>query len=219
MAYPHNIFRLVMSGTLVGSETFSYGITIDKTFSSGPAPDEVPPAVLDAVEAFHTNANLAIGSKAVLTMVKFNEIGTNGRYFSTENTVLHEFDPGIPGATGNTMPPQVALAITLRTAQRRGRASSGRFYIPHLGGAMDTDGRISAGEAVQTAAAATTFLNDLNTALDGIGRVAVASDIGTGAINHVTHVEVGRVLDTIRSRRRSLEEAREIGAPLAPAAP
>lgn len=219
MAYPHNIFRLVMSGTLAGSETFSYGITIDKTFTTGSAPEEVPVGVLDAVEAFHSDANIAIGTQAVLTMVKFNEIDVNGRYASTENTVLHEFDPGIPGTGGNTMPPQVALAVTLRTAQRRGRASSGRFYIPKLGGAIGTDGRLAAAQALQVATVATTFLNDLNTALDGIGRVAVASDIGTGAINPVTHVEVGRVLDTIRSRRRSLDEERQIGEPLAPPAP
>lgn len=219
MAYPHNIFRLVMSGTLGGTETFSYGLTINKTFTTGSAPEEVPAGVIDAVEAFHSDSTLNIGSTATLTMIKFNEIDVNGRYASTERTVLHEFDPGVNGVGGTTMPPQVALAITLRTAQRRGRASSGRFYIPRLGGTIGSDGRLTAASAIQAAYAATTFLNSLNTALEGIGRVAVASDIGAGAINDVTHVEVGRVLDTIRSRRRSLDEERQIGDPLAPPAP
>lgn len=219
MAYPQNFFRLVCSGTLVGSETFSYGLSLRKQFATGPAPDEVPAGVINAVTAFHSNANIGIGTQAVLTTIKFNEIDVNGRYANTGETVLHEFDPGVPGTGTTSMPPQVALAITLRTAKTRGRAHAGRFYIPRIAGAIGTDGRLSAAQAAQIGTVATTFLNSLNTALNGIARVAVLSDVGTGAVNDVTHVEVGRVLDTMRSRRRSLDEERQIGGPLAPAAP
>lgn len=219
MAYPQNFFRLVCSGTLVGSETFSYGISLRKEFTTGSAPDEVPAGVVDAVTAFHSNANLGIGSQAVLTTIKFNEIDVDGRYANSGETVLHELDPGVAGTGNTSMPPQVALAITLRTAKTRGRAHAGRFYIPRIAGAIDSDGRLSAALAAQTAGIATTFLDSLNTALEGIARVAVLSDVGLGAVNDVTHVEVGRVLDTMRSRRRSLDEDRQAGEPLAPAAP
>lgn len=219
MAYPGNFFRLVCSGKLVGSETFSYGLTFAKEFTTGSSPDEVPAGVVDAVTAFHSNANIGIGNAAVLTTIKFNEIDTSGRYANSGETVLHEFDPGVPGTGNTSMPPQVALAITLRTAKTRGRAHAGRFYIPLLSHSIGTDGRLSAAQASQIGERATTFLNDLNTALAGIGRLAVVSDVGTGAQNNVTHIEVGRVLDTMRSRRRSLEEDRQIGQPLAPAAP
>lgn len=219
MAYPQNFFRLVCSGTLVGSETFSYGISLRKEFTTGSAPDEVLVGVIDAVTDFHSNANVAIGSQAVLTTIKFNEINTDGRYANDGDTVLADLDPGVPGSGTTSMPPQVALAITLRTAKMRGRAHAGRFYIPRLAGAIGTDGRLAAAQAGTIVTAATTFLNDLNAALDGVARVAVLSDVGTGAVNDVTHVEVGRVLDTMRSRRRSLDEERQIGEPLAPAAP
>lgn len=219
MAYPQNFFRLVCSGTLVGAESFSYGLSIRKDFTTGSAPDEVPQGVIDAVTAFHRNGDLTTGSQAVLTTIKFNEIGVDGRYANSGETVLADFDPGIAGIGSTVMPPQVALAITLRTAKMRGRAHAGRFYVPHLSGPLGADGRLSAPAAANIATAATKFLNDLNTALAGIGRVAVLSDVGTGAVNDVTNVEIGRVLDTMRSRRRSLDEDRQIGAPLAPPAP
>ena len=219
MAYAHNFFRLVCSGTLVGSETFSYGLSFSRLSTAGNGPEEVPQGVIDAVTAFHSDANVGIGSQAVLTTIKLNEIDVNGRYANSGETVLADLDPGVPGSGSTSMPPQVALAITLRTAKMRGRAHVGRFYIPRLAGAIGVDGRLSSGQAETIAGVATTFLNSLNTAMAGIGRVAVMSDVGTGNENLVTHVEVGRVLDTMRSRRRSLEEERVIGEPLAPLAP
>lgn len=219
MAYPHSIFRLVMSGTHFGTETFSYGLTFAKTWTDQSAPSTVPTGIVDAVVAFHTSANSRISNASVLETIKFNEIGIDGRYRSESETVMEEFETGYPGATNAIMPPQVALAITLRTAKRRGRAHAGRFYIPYGGGAIDNDGRIGSANQATIAAEVTKFLNALNTAAEGIGRLAVASDVGTGAIEHITHCEVGGVLDTIRTRRKSLDESRVAGAPLAPPAP
>ena len=219
MAYPQNIFRLVMSGTLYGTETFSYGLTFAKEFTTGSAPPTVPSAIVDAVVAFHTSADSGISNAAVLKTIKFNEIGTNGRYASESATVMEEFETGRAGSRGAVMPPQVALAITLRTAKRRGRAHAGRFYIPFGGGNLSLEGALYPAEQQKIVAAVTKFLRDLNTAAAGIGRLAVASDIGVGAIETITHCEVGRVLDTLRTRRKSIDENRLAGAPLAPPAP
>lgn len=219
MAYPHAIYRLVMSGTHFETETFSYGLTFDKLFSTELPPTTVPTGIVDACVAFHTAVNSRISNASVLETIKFNAIGTDGRYLSESETVMHEFETGHPGATSAIMPPQVALAITLRTAKKRGRAHAGRFYLPYGGGAVDGSGRIGSAAQQLVAASVTTFLNDLNTAAAGIGRLAVASDVGTGAIEYITHCEVGGVLDTIRSRRKSLDEMRVVGEPLAPPAP
>lgn len=219
MAYTQNLFRLVLSGTLYTNETFSYGLTFAKEFTSGPAPALVPQDIIDACVEFHTRAGSGISNRATLTTIKFNEIGTDGRYVSSSDTVMHEFETGHPGAVVGIMPAQIALAVTLRTAKKRGRAHAGRFYIPWGGGTINTDGTLAPSTQTSVAASVTTFLNDLNTAADGIGRLAVASDIGTGALEYITHCEVGGVLDTIRSRRKSLNENRVAGEPLAPAAP
>lgn len=219
MAYPRNIFRLVMSGTLFENETFSYGLTFAKEFTTGSAPSTVPTGIVDAVVAFHTGLDSGVSNAAKLKTIKFNEIGTDGRYVSASETVLEEFETPWAGGRGAAMPAQVALAITLRTAKRRGRARAGRFYIPYGGSSLTSLGRIQATDQENIAAAVTTFLNDLNTAAAGIGRLAVASDVGTGAIELITHCEVGGVLDTLRTRRKSLDEARVTGEPLAPPAP
>lgn len=127
----------------------------------------------------------------------------------------HDFETSIPGVGTSNLPAQIANVVTLRTAAQRGRASSGRFYYPATGRVVSSDGRLSAATAAAVAVDATTLLNSLNAALPD-WQVAVMSSIGTGTTRPVTHVEVGRVLDTMRSRRRSLEEERAVGLPLAP---
>lgn len=216
MAYPTSFLRMVVSGTLYGNETFSWSLSLRPNFPSNPAPTVVPPDLITALSTFHNSASSQIGAAATMTLVKLNEIGTDGRYVSSTDTVQHEFDPGIAGTGASDMPPQSALVVTLRTAQRRGLANTGRFYLPFLSAGVGADGRVLAGGALGIAANVTTLLNSIKTALGDEWLPAVVSDIGAGAMNTITHVEVGRVVDTVRSRRSSLDEDRQVGAPLAP---
>lgn len=217
MAYPAPFLRLVVSGTLYGTEQFAWSLSIMRNFESDPAPSAVPQALIDAVVAFHSAPAAQVGANALLTTIKLNEIGTNGRYLSPSETVLHEFEDGVPGSgTSNNLPAQCAVAVTLRTAARRGLANSGRFFLPHVTLGPSNDGLLLAGAAQGIATAATTFLDAINPALGGNWRPAVVSDVREGAMRAITHVEVGRVIDTIRSRRSSLDEDRQVGAPLAP---
>lgn len=215
MAYPGTHLRLVVSGSLPGTESFSWGLNLHGNFATPEAPDEVPQAVIDAVTTFHTGATLPIGSGAILTTIKLNEIGPDGRYVNKSDTVMHEFEPGIPGVGTNDLPNQCAIAITLRTAVKRGLAHSGRFYIPCLKSLSMANGQILEANAAAIATATTTFLTSLNTALDP-WTVSVMSDVRDGAARKVTHVEVGRVIDTIRSRRTSISESYVSGALLGP---
>lgn len=213
MAYPDSFLRFVAIGSLYGNETFSYSISFTRNESGRPAaPDEVPQGVIDATVAFH-QSTIGTGTGAVLQTIKLNEIGTNGRYVSSGDTVRHDFDPPVAGVGGANMPPQSALAITLRTDAQRGRAARGRFYVPTLARAVSQDGRITVAQATDAVAVSTTFLNALNAALPGWS-AAVVSDIGAGTFREVKYLEVGRVLDTIRSRRTSLDEDRQTGADL-----
>lgn len=215
MAYPASFLRLAVIGTLYEVESFTWTLSLGRNFSTDPAPDVVPQGVIDAVTTFHTAAEVSTGANARLTTIKLNEIGTDGRYVSDGDTVQHDFETPVPGVGTSNLPAQIANAVTLRTAAQRGRASSGRFYYPATGRVVGSDGRLSAATAGAIAADATALLNSLNAALPGF-QVGVFSSIGTGIWRPVTHVEVGRVLDTMRSRRRSIEEERVAGAPLAP---
>lgn len=210
-AVPH--LRLVVSGTLYATDRFSWGLSLMRDFnSSAEAPATVPQGVIDAVVAMHTNTGASIASNARLDLIKLNEIGTNGRYLNQGETVLHEFETPVAGPGGHFQAPQIALAVTLGTAKRRGRAHSGRFYLP-VPGAGGSTGMIDAGRQATIAAGALDMINDLEAALPGWA-VAVMSDVGTGTQERVTHVKVGRVLDTIRSRRNAFTEEYVESAPV-----
>lgn len=215
MAYPGTHLRLVVSGDLPGGEAFSWSLNFHGNFSTPDAPEEVPQELIDALTTFHTDQRLPMSSSAVMTTIKLNEIGPDGRYVNRSETVLHEFETGIPGYASGGLPNQCALAVTLRTAARRGLAHSGRFYLPYLRGLQNNGGQIVSAAADSIADQVTVLLNSLNAALDP-WRVSVMSDVRDGAARPVTHVEVGRVVDTIRSRRTSIPEAYVVGDPLAP---
>lgn len=213
MVYPTSFLRLVAIGTLYERETFTYSLSLAPEGGGGTPPSVVPQGVIDALTTFHTNVQVGCGDEAVLTAIKLNEIGPNGRYVSQSDTVMHEFETGIEGGAPATLPAQCALAITLRTDIKRGRAHSGRFFIPRIGGPVGSDGFVPTPQVTALVEASTLLLNSINAAVPGY-KVAVMSDIGTGARRFVRNVEVGRVVDTIRSRRTSLDEARVAGAEL-----
>lgn len=213
MTYSVPHLRLVVSGGIYGVDRFSWGLSFMRNFDpDAVAPEEVPQGVIDAITTFHSANVIGISNGATLDTIKLNEIGEDGRYLNRGDTVMYEFETPVPGPSTNRVAPQIALAITLRTNKRRGRAHAGRFYVP-----LPTLG-VSAGvipEANQTsiAAAATTMIEDIHEALPG-WRCAVMSDIGTGTQEVVTHVAVGRVLDTIRSRRNAFTEEYVDGPPI-----
>lgn len=169
----------------------------------------------DAV-AWWQRQETGIMEHARLRTVKFADIGTDGRYL--EDAVVLDAGDVSGGFTigegGNRYPFQIAHAVTLLTDTPASRVK-GRFYIPCPAWGVDVDGRISAANCEDVAESTQTFLNDVNNqpGIDVLGlRVVVASQ-GRQApsappTNYVVDsLKVGRVLDTIRSRREDLSEA------------
>lgn len=214
MAYASNILRLVVSGSLYETEAFSWSLSFMPNFSETPVvPEEVPAAVQTAVTTYHTSG--VVSAPARLETIKLNLIGPDGRYVDQGNTVLFDYPgTGIPGTASVYPAPQVALAVTTRTAAQRGRAHAGRFYSPVPPYNPGTNGQISVSNAEAAVTAATALCNALNTALAPDWVLGVVSEVGTGTSRQITHVSVGRVLDTIRSRRTSIVEAPVMGDPL-----
>lgn len=205
MAYPGNFLRLQVAGALYGGvERFSFGVNFTEIGGPADAPSVVPPALLTALEAMW-GAQRVCPTWAAIDLVKLNLIGPDGKYVNQGDTVQHEYVTPVPGGVSGNFPPQAAIAVTLRTAANRGRASRGRFYLPASSGDMGTDGRYLTLKSAAIQAAAATFLNAAEDALPN-WRVAVLSNIGAGTVRPVTGVQVGRVIDTIRSRRRSMPE-------------
>lgn len=211
-------FRVTLSGRFGTSpERFSYGVNLvqrnTETAGVFNSPDMAPNAtVYDDIAAdcvaFHGSAGAAISPRAVLDTVKIAKIGTDGKYAA--DPIIREVNrPGGAVSTGQAAwtPPQTAWCMSL-TSDTRGASGRGRFYLPMPIVSMGDDCLIDAQYITGATGAAATFLNNLNNqpGLDALDiRVAIISSKGSAAL--VTGVRVGRVLDTMRSRRRSLDES------------
>lgn len=210
MAYSSPFLRVVMSGETYPGEGFSCGLTIGQNFD-GPVtqPSDLTPYQL-ACAAWFARPGSKISTKAKLTLLKVNLVGVDGKYASNDSTAFHEYLTPVTGgnSAGATarVAPQLTLAVTLTTARKRGLAARGRLYPPMPIIGIEDDGLITVADAQLVGDSMATLINDLNSI--GTGDVSVMSEVGTGAVGRVTGVEVGRVIDTQRRRRRSLTEAR-----------
>jgi hypothetical protein len=215
MPYPGQFHRLVMIGQLY-AEQFNMTLSIVPSGLGELGMPAVDQATIDAVAAdvqpWFANGNgfggFGFSSVVKLTTIKLNRIGPDGHY--VDNDAM-EKDMGLQaGQSASLHIPQAALVVTLGTALERGRGSKGRVYTPsnqHMG--ISTDGRIPAASATAAATAFKILVDSLNETYTLIGRVGVASNAGAGRFEHVTRLSVGRVVDTMRSRRASLVEDRQ----------
>jgi hypothetical protein len=162
--------------------------------------------------AFVTRAASLIPGAVSLTRVKVASIGPLGLYTrdSWEST-----SPAVAGtnASGGLMPAQTAMVASLMTS-RRGPTGRGRMYLPCRSLNIGSDSRIAAADALGLAGSVATLLNALNNepGLDPAAdqQVVVASSKGFNTL--VTGVRVGRVPDTVRSRRSQLIEEYQTAA-------
>ncbi len=212
---PHN--RLTLSGVLFDEapEAWSFSLSLDQNQFNGL---DLNQAQFDDIVAdcgaFISRPGTLIRTQAYLKQVKFAWIGADGKYTREPMMANVNVQGGSP--FGPLHPAQVSLAISLNT-DLRGKRGRGRFYLPLPAVAVEpTTGLISVADRDSVEASAAQFLNDLNNepGVDVLGlSVAVASSFG--ALSHVRSVRVGRALDTIRSRRRSLVEAHGVPTLLA----
>jgi hypothetical protein len=207
---PH--YRLAFGGPIGTVEEWSCRLNIT---SSGDLPDSsaadgMLPDLVTALSTWVGAANSMLSTSVHLSWVKFNEINALGHYVDAGSSRVAEVNPIINGSGQVRLPPQVAVVVSLRTAHTRGKAHAGRMFTPAL--AADASSTICT-DTTAIAGTVTTLLNDINAVVTPAG-VSVIS--ATGESNHVTRVAVGRVFDTMRTRRRSLvEQPYELGAALA----
>lgn len=214
MVYPKDFVRLVIFGKLY-SDVWNTSLSIVPTAIGEvgmPAVDDATlVAIAGDVTTWFTKPTASGGpdfiSKVSLEGIKLNRIAPTGLYKDeVSKTYIY---PAVNFGTGATnVPPQLAGVITLRTAISRGRGSKGRIYMPpsQFTSPVGADGRLSAADALKLATGGKTLIDLINARYTGIGRVGVASKVGTGRFEHVTKVSAGRVVDTMRSRRSKLIE-------------
>jgi hypothetical protein len=224
--FDRNHLQLTWGGKLPGGEDWSCSLKLadgrtgslaaanDAFLATVNVADAVNGYIKDAILAFHTRVATNISAAAKLNYAKLALIGREGRYPDGEDSQEYVFANVGGGGPGGTTPPnQVALVVSLLTPYTRGPAHRGRFYLPlPIIPVSTTDGLISAADANAVAGSAKTFLEDLSD-VPGLdlpsspGVVVMSRKSGAATTRIVTGVEVGRVLDTQRRRRRSLPES------------
>jgi hypothetical protein len=211
MAFPPHrrvSFRGIFGTVAAPYEQWTFRLNFERFNESSPSGAAVTSA---AVTAFTNQIAPRARAHVRLTEVKFATIGADGKY--TEDPFIAAVN--VPGTStaGALSPPQVALAVSLNTPTR-GPMGKGRFYIPAPATTIDPNtGLISVVDAQWFADGAAAFLTAMN-AIPGLGNVGIAST--KGLFSSVNSVRVGRVLDTIRSRRNAISEAYLANVAVAP---
>jgi hypothetical protein len=210
-------FRGIFENT---PEQWSFGCNFSTNLSQVPDPgvDDIDvSAVTTALATLIAGPSDAAISTAVKAMDwRAYLIGTNGRMEGNPLFTDVSTDD-ISGAAGNRYPPQVALAVTF-VGDNRGPARFGRMFLPGPAEAIANDMRLSIASATGYAAAVTAFLKAVSDSIDlTLTESSKGQNIssrglgGQGTAQDIDHVEVGRVLDTLRTRRNALLEERIVG--------
>jgi hypothetical protein len=212
MAYGSEHMLLAFGGGVAsGAEEWSCTLRSTPAVASPDSQSATEAALAELVPILEAWFPPVGGRLTSLAWAKFNHISQDGKY-RWPFSVTYEWPTPVPGNASSApiFPPQVSTVVTLHTDKGRGLASKGRMFLPGSQGTLGADGRLTAvfRDALQTSMA--TFIGNLNAAA-GYGVTKIYSQGGvanTPAEEVVTGVSVGRVLDTMRSRRRSMQEER-----------
>lgn len=213
VAYPFQHRLLTFHGTFGTSvETWQFGLRMGAETGDSEPTQGMVDAAFTAAKSWYSAASTAGGyfpTSDSITFAKLAVVNPDGKYPSDFVPLVSTGAAATGGFSGAVIfPPQIACVATLRTDVPRGYANSGRVYLPRTGIALQTDSTITTANATNIATLFAGFIRDLNN-IAGLGRVLVLSKVQPAGGSHaVTRVEVGRVLDTQRRRRRAIPEAR-----------
>ena len=206
MAITYQEHVLVRWGGTIGEDTWSCGVRM----GASPGFDDAgwAASIMDDLAALLTglagDSNAGWNPLAKLVWVRANAIGTNGKYTQASTNYL-ELNPVVTPAGTYIAPPQLAICVTLTTDVERGRAHSGRYYLPPNINTVDASGRIDHSKTQAMATRHAQFIADLGALGNNSHRVRIMSALD-GTQNDVTGVKVGDVFDTQQRRRRQIAE-------------
>lgn len=207
MAYSTSFHRLVMMGQLY-DDIWNSTLSIANPAGAMSAVDET---LLDDVATLVADWFEDRGyftGRVILTGIKLNRINTSGHY-ADPDTMEHTYTTPIYGSVGGNVAPQLTMVSTLLTNLPRGRGSKGRMFLPPQAPLLSigNDGLVTASDALTVATRSLELVTDLNALYEPLGAsVVVASRTGAGSMRVVNGVRVGRVPDTMRSRRNKQPE-------------
>lgn len=200
MVYPRNHLLLSVEGRAWGdAEQWQFGLHFD----AAALPTANKDAINTAIETWFSSAAQGFHGSIEYLGYKVAIIAPNGNYPAGHVPLVFTRAAPLGGQGLGNAVPQQSIAVTLKTAIPRGRGHAGRFYPPPQIHAVDTFGQLPASIQSNLVPSHKGFLNSLIPLMGG--RLVVASKVA-GTLTPVTHVGVGRVIDTQRRRRGRLSE-------------
>lgn len=208
MVYSAPFVRVVMSGSTFPLESFSVGLNLIASGGVARAPTDTElDAIVTACSAWFSSGGAKVASLVKLRTVKANLIAVTGKYANPSVTLLRDLVTPVSGGNMGVCAPQLTTVLTFTTGAQRGAASKGRMFPPLCAPGLQEDGRLSVAVCQEMANAGAILVNSLNLCMPGHA-VGIVSDVGVGQQRSVKGVQVGRVIDTQRRRRRSMPEER-----------
>lgn len=215
MAYPGNFLKFSFGGKLAGGEDWTNSINLALVNLAAEGEVVATDTLLNDqlndftanLETFFAAVRAYVSPTTTLEWSKLAVIGPDGRYAAAP--VSRPIEP-MYGSSPLIYPNQIALALSMQSDAWGARGKNGRIFLAGASVKLSGDGRMEVEPRNQIATAFAAFIEGLNDSgkfltMPNVG-VVIASAVGEGAFNPVTRVRVGRVFDTIRSRRTSLTE-------------
>jgi hypothetical protein len=219
MPYAARLHRFNILATLIGGESLVHTVWLQQdqidTNPAGALQDMTNKVrdewanTLNGPAGGPINLKQNLASTTLFTTVKGYSVNSLG-----QATLQAEapFAPNLVGIGGNGLPPQDSVCVTLLTAVP-GRSGRGRLYLGQMAvNTLTTQGRLVDTARDNIAAAMAGFYTRVRS-IPGYPdqwRPVVASP-KLGTANKIIKVTVGDVVDTMRSRRNTLNETRSSG--------
>lgn len=190
--------------------SFSAKFSRDTPEAADTTVDDVSETGVDAALYGLLN-NSSFATNVQVTDWRAYDIGPLGKMEGLPLIRLAEDMAAVPTGTGTIRyPTDQALCVTTN-AVNRGPARFGRFYLPGISKALAADSRLSETDATGYLTLATNFLKSVSDAIDmpltSSSEGLNISQVGPGGARQtIDHISVGRVLDRIERRRRSMVE-------------
>lgn len=195
-------YRLVVSGTIVVSQTWSCGLMFTAGTSDFPTQAQMDTWTAAAATLFHT---WWTGSPGVGGLASADTVLNACKGYSlppgTDKADLMSVAPITPtNGTGSlSLPTQTSAVASLRSSNP-GRSGRGRIYVPCTGAVMATH-QLTSGEASDLAASTAALITGLNAVPLGVLDLTCVVASGTGGGAHpITHVIADSRVDIQRRR-------------------
>ena len=204
-----HILLTVMGDAYLQTETWQFGVRLRHPVPGATNSDLqlLADAMAAPTQTLWSTAAMAFSDKCRLTAIKAARVLETGLYPPDSIPGVYTYPAPVVGTNAASVTPQATVACTLLTNWPRGRASRGRFYLPPQGVTLATDGRMTIGVVDAFETTLKTWLNAVRLTAQA-EEVLVMSKLDAGKTGVVDRIGVGRVVDTMRSRRRSLIELR-----------